>query len=57
MGPVVADARSERWPALRAVELHERAFLHELVWTGGAGWVYLRGDRQPAESFGTLELR
>jgi hypothetical protein len=29
----------------------------QLVWSGGAGWVYLRGDRQPAESFGTLELR
>jgi hypothetical protein len=29
----------------------------QLVWSGGAGWVYLRGDRQPAESFGKLELR
>ena len=29
----------------------------QLVWSGGGGWVYLRGDRQPAESFGTLELR
>ena len=28
----------------------------QLVWTGGGGWVYLRGDRQPAEAFGTLEL-
>ncbi|HET9726268.1 MAG TPA: heparinase II/III family protein, partial [Gemmatimonadales bacterium] len=29
----------------------------QLVWSGGGGWVYLRGDRQPPESFGTLELR
>jgi hypothetical protein len=29
----------------------------QLVWSGGGGWVYLRGDRQAAESFGTLELR
>jgi hypothetical protein len=28
----------------------------QLVWSGGGGWVYLRGDRQPAESFGVLEL-
>ena len=29
----------------------------QLVWTGGGGWVYLRGDRQPASRFGVLELR
>jgi hypothetical protein len=29
----------------------------QLVWSGGGGWVYLRGDRQPAGSFGTLVLR
>jgi hypothetical protein len=29
----------------------------QLVWSGGGGWVYLRGDRQPADAFGTLELR
>ncbi len=29
----------------------------QLVWSGGGGWVYLRGDRQPAASFGVLELR
>jgi hypothetical protein len=28
----------------------------QLVWSGGPGWVYLRGDRQPATRFGTLEL-
>lgn len=28
----------------------------QLVWSGGPGWVYLRGDRQPASRFGTLEL-
>jgi hypothetical protein len=28
----------------------------QLVWSGGGGWVYLRGDRQPADAFGTLEL-
>ena len=28
----------------------------QLVWSGGGGWVYLRGDRQSAEAFGTLEL-
>jgi hypothetical protein len=28
----------------------------QLAWSGGGGWVYLRGDRQPVESFGTLEL-
>ncbi len=28
----------------------------QLVWSGGAGWVYLRGDRQSAEALGTLEL-
>jgi hypothetical protein len=29
----------------------------QLVWSGGGGWVYLRGDRQPADALGTLELR
>lgn len=29
----------------------------QLVWSGGGGWVFLRGDRQPAGSFGVLELR
>jgi hypothetical protein len=29
----------------------------QLVWSGGGGWVYLRGDRQDPESFGVLELR
>ncbi len=29
----------------------------QLVWSGGGGWVYLRGDRQDAASFGVLELR
>ena len=28
----------------------------QLVWSGGGGWIYLRGDRQPAERFGVLEL-
>jgi hypothetical protein len=28
----------------------------QLVWSGGGGWVYLRGDRQALEAFGTLEL-
>lgn len=29
----------------------------QLVWSGGAGWVYLRGDRQAPSRFGRLELR
>ncbi len=29
----------------------------QLVWSGGGGWVYLRGDRQAPDAFGTLELR
>jgi hypothetical protein len=29
----------------------------QLVWSGGGGWVYLRGDRQDPASFGALELR
>ena len=28
----------------------------QLVWTGGGGWVYLRGDRQDPGRFGQLEL-
>ena len=28
----------------------------QLVWSGGGGWVWLRGDRQDPGSFGTLEL-
>ena len=28
----------------------------QLVWSGGGGWVYLRGDRQAPERFGALEL-
>ena len=28
----------------------------QLVWSGGGGWVYLRGDRHPADALGTLEL-
>ena len=29
----------------------------QLVWSGGGGWVYLRGDRQDNEALGMLELR
>ena len=29
----------------------------QLVWSGGGGWVYLRGDRQDPSAFGILELR
>ena len=29
----------------------------QLVWSGGGGWVYLRGDRQDPTRFGMLELR
>jgi hypothetical protein len=29
----------------------------QLVWSGGGGWVWLRGDRQDATRLGTLELR
>jgi hypothetical protein len=29
----------------------------QLVWSGGGGWVYLRGDRQSPEAFGLLELQ
>ena len=28
----------------------------QLVWSGGNNWVWLRGDRQPPERFGVLEL-
>ncbi|HEX5385778.1 MAG TPA: heparinase II/III family protein [Gemmatimonadales bacterium] len=28
----------------------------QLVWSGGGGWVYLRGDRQDPARFGRLEL-
>ncbi|HEU4698697.1 MAG TPA: heparinase II/III family protein [Gemmatimonadales bacterium] len=28
----------------------------QLVWSGGSGWVWLRGDRQPRERFGLLRL-
>ena len=28
----------------------------QLVWSGGGGWVWLRGDRQDATRFGILEL-
>jgi len=28
----------------------------QLVWSGGGGWVYLRGDRQDPARFGTLTL-
>ena len=28
----------------------------QLVWSGGGGWVWLRGDRQDPAHFGTLEL-
>jgi hypothetical protein len=29
----------------------------QLVWSGGGGWVWLRGDRQDPARLGTLELR
>ena len=29
----------------------------QLVWSGGGGWVWLRGDRQEPARFGVLELR
>jgi hypothetical protein len=29
----------------------------QLVWSGGGGWVWLRGDRQDPARFGTLVLR
>jgi hypothetical protein len=28
----------------------------QLVWSGGNGWVYLRGDRQDPARFGVLHL-
>jgi len=28
----------------------------QLVWSGGGGWVWLRGDRQDPARFGILEL-
>jgi len=28
----------------------------QLIWSGGGGWVYLRGDRQDAGSLGVLDL-
>jgi hypothetical protein len=28
----------------------------QLAWSGGNGWVYLRGDRQEWDRLGTLEL-
>ncbi|MEP6687121.1 MAG: heparinase II/III family protein [Gemmatimonadales bacterium] len=28
----------------------------QLVWSGGGGWIYLRGDRQAPDAFGALEL-
>jgi hypothetical protein len=28
----------------------------QLVWSGGAGWIYLRGDRHDPASFGTMQL-
>jgi hypothetical protein len=28
----------------------------QLVWSGGNGWVWLRGDRQDRGRFGVLEL-
>lgn len=28
----------------------------QLIWSGGDGWVYLRGDRHDPSNFGTLEL-
>jgi hypothetical protein len=28
----------------------------QLVWSGGGGWIWLRGDRQDATRFGVLEL-
>jgi hypothetical protein len=28
----------------------------QLVWSGGDGWIYLRGDRQDPSAFGVLEL-
>jgi hypothetical protein len=29
----------------------------QLVWSGGGGWVFLRGDRQDSSALGLLELR
>jgi hypothetical protein len=29
----------------------------QLVWSGGGGWIYLRGDRQDPGALGVLELR
>ena len=29
----------------------------QLAWSGGGGWVYLRGDRQDPSALGMLELR
>ncbi len=29
----------------------------QLVWSGGGGWIWLRGDRQDPARFGTIELR
>jgi len=29
----------------------------QLVWSGGGGWIWLRGDRQDPERFGVLTFR
>ncbi len=40
----------------RIEEGHERRS-GQLVWSGGGGWAYLRGDRQDPAALGVLELR
>jgi hypothetical protein len=66
---LTAELRPEAWPSLRSgdeigFDLLVNQMLPErqrragqLVWSGGGGWVWLRGDRHERERFGVLELQ
>jgi hypothetical protein len=59
--------RQEDWPPapneetrfdllVNRMESDRRRRAGQLVWSGGGGWVYLRGDRQSLERFGRIEF-
>jgi hypothetical protein len=53
----LADAPEVRFDvAVNEMQPERERRVAQLIWSGGGGWIYLRGDRQDLASFGVLEL-
>jgi hypothetical protein len=54
--PVVEDGELGFDLVVNEMREGRRRRAGQLVWSGGGGWVWLRGDRQPVDRFGRLRL-